>query len=87
MLACDSSCVAVFPSQDPVSDRLIDDIHAMLSMAAFGIDASMTADLVPVLGPLPAHETAFTVERVVLGGIVPVYVNALKTGFSPLLMA
>jgi hypothetical protein len=58
-------------STDPCSRAIIDDIHGELSMAAFGIDHTMTVDLAGVFGPLPPGESVFTVERIVLTSLIP----------------
>lgn len=60
---------------DPVPTRVIQDIQNTLSMAFFSVDASLTPDLITMIGPLPPSESAFTVESVVMLSIVPLCVG------------
>lgn len=45
----------------------------MLSMAAFGVDSSLAPELARMIGPLPPHEASYSVERIVMTGVVPMY--------------
>jgi hypothetical protein len=58
-------------SQDPVRERVIKDLQSMLSMAAFGVDNSLSPELARMIGPLPPHESSYSVERIVMTGVVP----------------
>jgi hypothetical protein len=58
-------------SQDPIPQRVISDIHSMLCMCAFGIDASMTPLLQSMLGSQSETEKVITTETLVTLGIFP----------------